>query len=57
MQHGQCTREEIIDASEWVVWYSLASPQIPGDIHRTWELFYADCSVYVDTLFADGFDG
>lgn len=55
-QHGQCTREEMTDASEWVVWYSLASSQIPGDTRGTWDVFYADYPVYDDTLFADGFD-
>jgi Tol biopolymer transport system component len=41
-----------------IVWYSLSTTQVAGDTNGTWDVFYADNPLWVDTpIFTDGFDG
>ncbi len=41
-----------------IVWYSFSTTQVPGDSNGTWDVFYADNPLWVDTpIFTDGFDG
>ncbi|MEO7936216.1 MAG: hypothetical protein ABIR27_08150 [Dokdonella sp.] len=41
-----------------IVWYSYSTSQVPGDTNGTWDVFYADNPLWVETpIFADGFDG
>jgi Tol biopolymer transport system component len=41
-----------------IVWYSLSTTQVAGDTNGTWDVFYANNPLWVDTpIFTDGFDG
>ena len=41
-----------------IVWYSYSATQVPGDTNGTWDVFYADNPLWVESpIFADGFDG
>lgn len=41
-----------------IVWYSLSATQVPGDTNGTWDAFYADNPLWVESsIFTDGFDG
>lgn len=41
-----------------IVWYSNSGTQVPGDTNGTWDVFYADNPLWVETaIFTDGFDG
>lgn len=41
-----------------IVWHSLSTTQVPGDTNGTWDAFYADNPLWVETsIFTDGFDG
>lgn len=41
-----------------IVWYSLSSTQVSGDTNGTWDVFYAENPLWVESpIFADGFDG
>jgi Tol biopolymer transport system component len=41
-----------------IVWYSLSTTQVPGDTNATWDAFYADNPLWVESpIFKDGFDG